>query len=99
MLRKALIAIAAVLLLCAAGAILAGFVASGLAAFLVWSALVLVAVLAERYRYKTILTSAPGPDWERTAERFVDPATKREVTVYFQPSTGKRAYVSEAERA
>ena len=58
-----------------------------------WPALVLAAVLFERNRYKAPLAQPPGPDWQATPEKFTDPNTGEALTVYFQPSTGRRAYV------
>ena len=37
----------------------------------------------------------PGAGWQRTAERFVDDATDKPVTVYIEPATGERSYVQE----
>jgi hypothetical protein len=60
----------------------------------VWTAIALLALLFERTRYKQILDAPPaGEDWSATGERFVDSRTGREVTVWHQASTGKRAYV------
>jgi len=49
----------------------------------------------ERYRYKPLATASPGPGWQRTAERFVDPDTGKTVTVYLEPGSGERQYVEE----
>ena len=59
-----------------------------------WAAILLVGLLIERWRYKPLAGRPPGPDWQRTDERFVDPETGKLVTVYFHPSTGERRYVS-----
>lgn len=57
--------------------------------------LVLVgAALFERWRYKRLTDSRPGPEWVATDERFVDPESGRLVTVYFRPATGERRYVA-----
>ncbi len=57
--------------------------------------LVLVgAALFERWRYKRLADSRPGPEWVATAERFVDPESGKLVTVYFRPTTGERRYVA-----
>jgi hypothetical protein len=53
----------------------------------------LLAILFERRGYKRIVDDRPGPDWQPTGERFVDPNTGVPVEVYFQPATGKRVYV------
>jgi hypothetical protein len=50
----------------------------------------------ERRRYKELVPKPAGPGWIATEERFVDPATGRNVTVWYQPATGRRQYVSEA---
>jgi hypothetical protein len=59
-----------------------------------WACLLLVGLIVERWRYTHLSAKRPGPDWQVTDERFVDPETGKLVTVYFQPSTGKRRYVS-----
>jgi hypothetical protein len=59
----------------------------------IWPAVILAAILFERNRYKAPLDHPPGPDWQATAEKFVDPGSGQPLTVYFQPSTGRRAYV------
>ncbi|HUI34006.1 MAG TPA: hypothetical protein VLX67_00625 [Stellaceae bacterium] len=54
----------------------------------------LLAMLNElRRRYKPIQPSPPGPGWIETPERFVDPETGKDVTVYYRPSSGERRYV------
>jgi len=50
-------------------------------------------VIFERIRYKPQLPQRPGPGWEATGERFVDPATGRLVEVYCRRSDGERLYV------
>ena len=67
------------------------FPAAGMLA--VWAAILLVGLLIERWRYKPLAERPPGPDWQRTEERFVDPETGKLVTVYFHPSTGERRYI------
>ena len=52
-----------------------------------------VGVLVERWRYKPIAAQQPGPDWEATGERFVDPETGRMVSVFYKPGTGERCYI------
>jgi hypothetical protein len=56
--------------------------------------LLIGAVLFERWRYKRLTGSRPGPEWVATEERFVDPESGKLVTVYFRPSTGERRYVA-----
>ena len=60
----------------------------------VWAAILLVGLLIERWRYKPLAGRSPGPDWQRTDERFVDPETGKLVTVYFHPATGERRYIA-----
>ena len=62
-------------------------------------AVMLLAILFERRRYKRIADGVPGPDWQPTGERFLDPNTGVPVEVYFQPATGKRAYVKQVSPA
>jgi hypothetical protein len=57
-----------------------------------WAAIFLVGLLIERWRYKRLSAAPPGPDWQRTDERFLDPETGKLVTVYFHPATGERRY-------
>jgi hypothetical protein len=93
MLRAVLIVIAAVGFLVAIALCFAVGVA-GFGALVFWTALVLVALLIERRRYKEILAAPPGPDWTATGERFVDTASGQAVAVYFHAASGKRAYVA-----
>ncbi len=39
------------------------------------------------------LDAPPGPDWNFTGERFVDPQSGELVEVWYRPRTGERAYV------
>ena len=68
------------------------FSAAGMLAL--WAAVLLVGLLIERWRYKKLAGRPPGPDWQRTDERFVDPETVKLVTVYFHPATGERRYIA-----
>ncbi len=52
------------------------------------------AILFERGRYKPTSPDRPGPDWIATDERFVDHDSGEVVTVFYQPRTGERRYVS-----
>jgi hypothetical protein len=60
----------------------------------VWTLILLTGLLFERWRYKALTGRRPGPDWQATGERFVDPETGRLVTVYFHPATGERRYIA-----
>jgi hypothetical protein len=57
---------------------------------------VLIGTLFERWRYRRA-EHAVGNQWQRTGERFLDPATGEPIEVYFDPRTGERRYVSEKE--
>ncbi len=57
-----------------------------------FSAIMVLAILFERRGYKRIVDGAPGPDWQKTGERFRDPNTDMPVEVYFRPETGERIY-------
>jgi len=73
-------------------AVLRCFPPAGLLAL--WAAILVVGLLIERWRYKKLTPAPPGPDWQRTDERFVDPETGKLVTVYFHPATGERRYIA-----
>ena len=68
--------------------------------FAIWAALQFAIVLAgflfERTRYKPFEIEQPGPGWEATPERFIDPATGAHVRVWFNARTGERRYVTGA---
>ena len=56
--------------------------------------LVLVWALFRRGGYKRRpLDAPPGPDWEATSERFIDPGTGTPIRVYVRRRDGWRAYV------
>jgi len=94
-LRAVLFVIGLVLLIAALAATFAGWPAIPLAAF---GATLTSALLFERYVYKPIRPEPPGPGWEQTAERFIDPRSGQGVTVYFNPRTGERRYIGEGNR-
>jgi hypothetical protein len=60
---------------------------------LIPGAVLIAALLIERWRYRCIADDRPGPGWVDTGERFIDPETAKLVTVFYQPSTGERRYV------
>jgi hypothetical protein len=95
MLRKMLLGIGVLLLLLAAGlGALAGWRMIPAA---VAGAVLVLAVLFERYIYKPIQTDAPGAGWDKTGEKFGDPRTGRNVTVWFNARTGERRYVADQD--
>jgi hypothetical protein len=57
--------------------------------------LVFFGLLFERFRYKQLADSRPGPGWVATDERFIDPESNRPVTVFYNPSNGERLYVAD----
>ena len=89
MLRRALLLVALTLLAVGLGALLLG-ARPGLP-MTIWGAVLLAAVLFERWRYRA---SSPGrPDaWQPTGERFIDPESGRPMRVLYNPSTGERRY-------
>lgn len=93
-LRNAVLALGAACLLAGLIALVLGAVGAALM-FGAWGVCLLVGTLYERIRYKPLAGRAPGPGWERTAERFVDPQSGQPVTVYADPATGERRYVQE----
>lgn len=79
--------------------LLAAIAASWIHGTVFWEPVIVLAILFafmifERHRYKRILDDPPGPQWQCTQERFVDPASGKMVTVYFDPATGQRRYVA-----
>ena len=94
MLRSVLIAIGVVAVLCGLIALATGLFPPA-AIFGFWGVLLLVGTLFERVIYKNVEASRPGPDWQRTTERFIDEATGKPVTVYIEPGSGERKYVYE----
>ncbi|WP_236600751.1 hypothetical protein [Ktedonobacter sp. SOSP1-85] len=49
------------------------------------------AMLLERQRYRTRVDRTQGY-WQPTGERFIDPASKRLMEVFYNPATGERDY-------
>jgi hypothetical protein len=64
----------------------------------IWGAVIALAVLvwfvfrSGGYKRQP-LDAPPGPDWEPTNERFVDPSSGETLAVWFHPPSGERAYV------
>jgi len=74
--------------------LLGGPVSPGIS-LLVLGLILALGIAYERVRYKAHAPRAPGPGWQKTEERFIDPETGRPVTVYFRPTDGERMYVEE----
>ncbi|HJS91604.1 MAG TPA: hypothetical protein VJ738_16680 [Steroidobacteraceae bacterium] len=83
----------------AAGALLigAGTRGPGLNLILI-GAVVILGTVFERWRYRHA-PPPPGARWERTGERFVDPATGDTMEVYYDPASGERRYLRAGESA
>jgi hypothetical protein len=90
MLRSALLAIASVLTIFGVFRMIAGDV--GAWPMVIWGAVLVLAVVLERWRYQQRDEAGVG-EWQETEERFVDPETGRLIQVFYQPATGKRRYV------
>ena len=58
-------------------------------------AMLTAGLIHERVHYKSLAARRPGPGWQRTAERFIDPESGKTVTVYVRPVDGERMYVAE----
>jgi hypothetical protein len=92
MLRATSLIVFAVLLVAALTAALANW---HTLPFVVALAVLLFGLLFERYVYKPIRPDTPGPEWDKTPERFEDPRSGRPVVVYYNPRTGERRYVAD----
>ena len=92
MLRGFLIAVSVVSVLCGLVALAVGFFPPA-AIFGFWGVLIAVGTVFERVIYKKTHAGAPGAGWVRTAERFIDDATGKPITVYVEPKTGERHYI------
>jgi hypothetical protein len=56
-------------------------------------AVLVLATIFERIVYKPLDISRPGPVWQATPERFVDPTSGKQVTEFVNSATGERRYV------
>jgi hypothetical protein len=98
LLRAVLLVIGGVMLAAAAIGALAGCRVAAIIPLAVWGAILVGGVLLERWRYQSLTDDRPGRDWQATPERFVDLETGRLVTVFFNPATGERRYVTGTAR-
>ena len=89
MLRTFLLVVAVALLAIGLVARLAGHAAA--TPMVIWGAVLLLAVLAERWRYRPP-TRSEGGEWVKTDEQFIDPESGRPVHVLYNPRTGERRY-------
>jgi hypothetical protein len=90
MLRSWTIAIGAVAFVCGVAALFAHTPPGWVFAF--WGAVIVLSIVFERFRYKSVETENPGPGWTRTPERFIDDESGEPVTVWMN-ATGDRKYV------
>ena len=90
MLRRLVLGLGCCLLAAGIIATVAGRTPGGFV-LLINGILVIGGVLFERYRYKPDLAAPPGPGWVRTEEKTTD--ADGVVSVWFNPSSGERAYV------
>ncbi len=90
MLRTLLLVVALVACVASAGAVLAGHHEATPLAF--WSGLIALAVLLERWRYRSREAAGGDGAWEPTDERFIDPESGRPMRVLYNPRTGERRY-------
>jgi hypothetical protein len=54
---------------------------------------ILLGLVFETFRYRTLSRRAPGGGFSATVERFIDPESGQLVEVHFDPATGARRYV------
>ncbi len=94
MLRGAVLAVGLVMLVAGAAVAAAGVPAASLW-LLGMGGLITVGVVLERVIYKPLLREKPGAGWVKTAERFIDPESGKEVDVFYNPVSGERQYVSQ----
>jgi hypothetical protein len=82
-----------------AGALLVGAGTRGAGIYLLFvGAAIILGTVFERWRYRHAPPPA-GARWERTAERFVDPATGETMEVHYDRASGERRYLREGESA
>jgi len=82
----------------AAGALLVASGTRGAGIYLLClGAAIILGTAFERWRYRN--APPPGARWERTAERFEDPATGETMEVHYDRASGERRYVRAGESA
>lgn len=58
-------------------------------------AIVVAGIVFERVNYRGNASNPADPNWRPTNERFLDEATGRPVTVWFNTATGERRHVED----
>jgi hypothetical protein len=91
MLRTVVFIVALTVGLAGGGTWLAGNAAA--LPYALWGGFIAAALLVERWRYRGSATPpAPGGDWQKTDECFVDPESGQTMRVFYNPRTGERRY-------
>lgn len=62
---------------------------------LIFPAIIVAGIVFERVNYRGNASDTTDPNWRPTNERFLDEATGRPVTVWFNAATGERRYVDD----
>jgi hypothetical protein len=94
MLRALVLALGVVAV--AAGTLLLGAHSRGAGLYLICLGVAIILGTAfERWRYRN--TPPAGARWERTGERFEDPATGETMEVHYDRASGERRYVRAGE--
>ena len=96
MLRTIVLALGVIVAVVGALLVAAGTRGTGVYLLCVGAAIVLGTVF-ERWRYRNAPPAAAR--WERTGERFQDPATGEVMEVEYDRASGERRYVPTGERA
>jgi hypothetical protein len=60
---------------------------------LIAATILLAGIVFERRRYGAAQAKPAGSAWRETSERFVDDASGRPLTVWYNDATGERRYV------
>ena len=90
MLRTFLLVIAMLLF---TAAVIGAVIDPGVWPTLIAATIVLVGILFERRRYGAAEAKPTGSAWRETSERFIDDASGRPLTVWYNDVTGERRYV------
>lgn len=62
---------------------------------LIVPAILVAGIVFERVNYRGNASTPLDANWRPTNERFLDEATGRPITVWFNPATGERRYVDD----
>jgi hypothetical protein len=96
MLRRLVLALGGIAV--AAGTLLVGEHNRGAGLYLIClGTAIILGTAFERWRYRT--APPAGASWERTGERFQDPATGETMEAHYDRASGERRYVRTGESA